>query len=105
MDDKKDQQLSIQMDIKPEIAGGQYSNLVLISHSYSDFIVDFAKILPGMPKAEVCSRIILAPEHAKRLLLALQENIYRYEQEYGKIDLPVPTLNPGSPFGHGEGEA
>ena len=105
MDDKIDQQLSMQMDIKPEVAGGQYSNLVLISHSHSDFIVDFAKILPGMPKAEVCSRIILAPEHAKRLLLALQENLYRYEQEYGKIEIPVPNPHPGSPFGQGEGEA
>ena len=66
MSDNNNQQRpgQIQMDLKPEIASGVYSNLALISHSHSDFVLDFARILPGMPKPEVCSRVILAPEHA-----------------------------------------
>ena len=82
------QPVPFEMDLKPEIASGVYSNFVLISHSPSDFVLDFARILPGMPKPEVASRIIMAPEHAKRLLMALQENIFKYEQEFGKIQLP-----------------
>ncbi|MBR5655549.1 MAG: DUF3467 domain-containing protein [Prevotella sp.] len=95
----------LQMDLKPEIAAGVYSNLALISHSHSDFVLDFARILPGMPKPEVCSRIILAPEHAKRLLGALQENIHKYEQEFGKIDVPGQGQRTIAPFGNHKGEA
>ena len=77
MSDNRNQQpgQQFQLELKPEVASGVYSNLALISHSHSDFIVDFARILPGMPKREVCSRVILAPGHAKRLLAALQDNI------------------------------
>ena len=77
MSDNKNPQAGqqFQLELKPEVASGVYSNLALISHSHSDFILDFARILPGMPKPEVCSRVILAPEHAKRLLAALQENV------------------------------
>lgn len=95
----------LQMDLRPEIASGVYSNLALISHSHSDFILDFARILPGMPKPEVCSRIILAPEHAKRLLAALQENIMKYEREFGKIEIPNQPQRTIAPFGTGKGEA
>lgn len=66
----------------------EYANFAIITHSSSDFVLDFARVLPGMPKAQVRSRVILAPEHAKRLLLALQENLVRYEQEFGQIKLP-----------------
>ena len=89
------------MDLKPEVASGVYSNFVLISHSPSDFILDFARILPGMPKPEVASRIIMAPEHAKRLLMALQENIFKYEQEFGKIQLPHEGSRTIAPFNVG----
>ena len=99
------QPMQLQMDLKPEIASGVYSNLALISHSHSDFVLDFARILPGMQKPEVCSRIILAPEHAKRLLAALQENIYKYEQEFGKIDVPGQGQRTIAPFGNHKGEA
>ena len=104
MDQK--QPVPFEMDLKPEVASGVYSNFVLISHSPSDFILDFARILPGMPKPEVASRIIMAPEHAKRLLMALQENIFKYEQEFGKIQLPHEGSRTIAPFNvGGNGEA
>ena len=74
------QQNQFQMGISPEVAEGTYSNLALITHSSSDFILDFACALPGMPAPQIKSRVIMAPEHAKRLLQALQSNIYNYEQ-------------------------
>ena len=85
MEEKK-QQCDIELD--RDVAQGTYSNLSIISHSSSEFIIDFIRIMPGMPKAEVKSRIILTPEHAKRLLLALQDNVRRFEIDYGKINLP-----------------
>ena len=86
MEEKKQQ---FDIELNREVAQGTYSNLSIISHSSSEFIVDFIRIMPGMPKAEVKSRIILTPEHAKRLLLALQDNVRRFEMDYGKINLPV----------------
>ena len=68
----KPQQLNI--ELSEEIAQGVYSNLAVITHSSSEFVVDFVRIMPGVPKANVKSRIILTPEHAKRLLFALQDN-------------------------------
>lgn len=76
------------IELNRDVAQGTYSNLSIISHSSSEFIIDFIRIMPGMPKAEVKSRIILTPEHAKRLLLALQDNVRRFEMDYGKINLP-----------------
>lgn len=88
------QQMTI--DIKPEVARGSYSNLALITHSPSEFIIDFATILPGMPKPEVGNRILMNPEHAKRLLMALTDNINKYETQFGTIRMagdPKPTIN------------
>lgn len=102
---QKTQGQQFQLNLKPEIAGGQYSNLALITHSHSDFVLDFARQLPGLPQPEVCSRVIMAPEHAKRLLAALQENIYKYEQQFGKIDLTGQPQRTIAPFGTGRGEA
>ena len=65
----------LQLELPQEVAQGEYANFAIITHSSSDFVVDFARVLPGVPKAQVRSRVILAPEHAKRLLAALQENI------------------------------
>ncbi len=76
---------SIEVQLDEAVAQGQYANLAIISHSPSEFIVDFAAVLPGLPKAKVKSRIILTPEHAKRLMLSLQENIARYENKQGEI--------------------
>lgn len=94
-----------QIELPQETAQGEYANFAIITHSSSDFILDFARVLPGLPKAQVRSRVILAPEHAKRLLMALQENIVRYEREYGQIRVPrqePPTI---APFNVGKGEA
>lgn len=77
----------IQIELSDEMAEGIYSNLAIISHSASEFIVDFVRIMPGVAKAKVKSRIILTPEHAKRLLQALGDNIERFEQQNGIIRL------------------
>lgn len=86
MEEQKPKQLEI--DLNHEVAQGVYANLAIISHSTSEFIVDFVRIMPGIPKAEVKSRIILTPEHAKRLMLALQDNIRKFEQVNGPIRIP-----------------
>ena len=96
---------AVQIDIKPEVAQGEYSNLVLIAHSSSDFILDFAKILPGMQQPQVKSRVILAPEHAKKLLLALKENIFNYESAYGEINISDQAPRTIAPFNTGGNEA
>lgn len=106
MDKEHDeQQMQLQLNLKPEVASGIYSNLVLISHSHSDFVLDFAAVLPGLPKPEVEARVIMAPEHVKRLLGALQENIYKYEREFGEIDLGEGQPGVVLPFGKGTPEA
>lgn len=86
MEDKKNnQQNQISIELKEDIAQGIYSNLAIITHSPSEFIVDFIRVMPGIPKAEVKSRIILTPEHAKRLLQALKDNIAKFESVHGNI--------------------
>ncbi len=94
----------LQLNIDSEIAKGAYANLALIVHSPSEFIIDFAEMMPNMEKANVCARVILAPEHAKRLLLALQDNVMKYEQQFGQIVLhgagQPKTI---APFGTGQG--
>ena len=82
-----------------------YTNFAIISHTSSEFVVDCAQMMPGVPKAVVRSRVILAPEHAKRLAMALQENIVKYEQEFGRINLPNRPQRTINPFGSGKGEA
>lgn len=91
------------IDLKQEVARGSYSNLAIITHSHSEFIIDFATMLPGLPKPEVSNRIIMTPEHAKRLFLALQDNINKYESQNGPINLggePKATFPMGG-FGGG----
>lgn len=96
----------IEIEIDETVSQGNYANLAVISHSTSEFVLDFAAVLPGVPKAKVKSRIILAPEHAKRLLLSLQENIGRYETNVGRINIPQggPMIKGGSQ-GFNMGEA
>ena len=89
-------QFGIDLELDDAVAQGHYSNLAIISHSTSEFIIDFATVLPGVQKARVKSRIILTPEHAKRLLRSLQENIVRYESNVGKIEIPSPQPTPVS---------
>jgi hypothetical protein len=83
--DKKPNPNQISIELKEEVAQGIYSNLAVITHSPSEFIVDFIRVMPGIPKAEVKSRIILTPEHAKRLLNALKDNIAKFESVHGPI--------------------
>ena len=83
--DNQQQRMEIELDA--ETAQGKYSNLAIISHSPSEFVLDFAAVLPGVQKAKVKSRIILTPEHAKALMMSLQENVARYERNVGEIKL------------------
>ena len=99
------QENQLQLQIKPEVAQGNYSNLVMITHSTSDFVLDFASMFPGMPGPIVNDRVIMAPEHAKRLLGALQENIYNFEQQFGKIEIPNQEPRTISPFPTGKADA
>lgn len=94
------QQLDI--ELSDTVAEGIYSNMAIISHSTSEFVLDFIRMLPGIPKAQVKSRIILTPEHAKRLLISLQDNIRKYESNIGEIKIQQPPTTGGNfPFGFG----
>ncbi len=100
MEDKKKNQINI--ELSEEVAEGTYSNLAIITHSHSEFIIDFVKLMPGAPKAKVKSRIILTPEHAKRLYKALHENIRKFEALHGpiketKTDNNIPPFSFGAP--------
>lgn len=83
----------LKLDIAPDVAKGTYSNLAIISHSPSEIVLDFAQMLPGTPNAQVRSRLIMNPIHAKRLLTALADNIQRYEQNFGTIVDPSSPMN------------
>lgn len=85
MDQNQDNKLDI--ELTEDIADGIYANLAIISHSNAEFVVDFVRMLPGIPKAKVKSRIILTPHHAKRLLMALNDNVRKYENSFGEIDM------------------
>ncbi|HOZ87471.1 MAG TPA: DUF3467 domain-containing protein [Bacteroidia bacterium] len=85
MDENNQNQPHLDIELSEEIAEGIYSNLAIITHSQSEFVIDFIKIMPGVPKARVKSRILLTPQHAKRLAKALAENLQKYEQMNGKI--------------------
>ena len=102
--DNNENQNQLNIELSAEVAEVIYSNLAIISHSTSEFVLDFIRIMPGTPKANVKSRIILTPEHAKRLLFALQDNINKYEQQNGKIKVPDNNMMPPIPMGFG-GEA
>ena len=105
MNENEKKQQGLQLELPQDVAQGEYANFAIITHGSSDFVVDFARVLPSVPKAQVCSRIILAPEHAKRLLGALQENVMRYEKEFGPIKIPNQDPRTIAPFKVPEGEA
>jgi len=104
-DNENKQPGQLQIELPQQVAQGEYANFAIITHSSSDFVVDFACVLPGVPKAQVKSRVILAPEHAKRLLGALQENIVRYEREFGPIKIPNQQPRTIAPVSTGKGDA
>jgi hypothetical protein len=94
---------NIDIEINDQTAEGIYSNLAVINHSPSEFVVDFIQLMPGVPKAKVKSRIILTPQHAKRLAVALAENVNRFEAQFGEIK---EAQAPGMPMNFGPlGEA
>ena len=88
---------AVQLYLKPEIATGTYSNLAIISHSPTEFVIDFAASLPGLAGPQITNRIIMSPEHAKRLMHALVDNVSKYENQFGTIHLegeqPKGTFN------------
>jgi len=103
MSENMNMQQQLNIELSEEVAQGTYSNLAVITHSSSEFVIDFVRIMPGIPKANVKSRIILTPEHAKRLLLALQDNLKKYESVHGNIkitgggDPMIPPMTFGGP--------
>ncbi len=105
MADEKNQppQNQINIELSEEIAEGVYSNLAMIAHSNSEFVIDFIRLMPGVPKAKVKARIVITPEHAKRLLAALKDNIEKYEASFGLIkrtdELPKFPMNFGGTMG------
>lgn len=80
---QKMQKINIELDEKA--SAGEYSNFVVVTHSPAEFVMDFTRILPGVPKAKVHSRIIMAPQHVKSYMKALQDNITKFEEKYGEI--------------------
>jgi hypothetical protein len=102
-DNKNEIEQQINVEISEEMAEGVYSNLVMIAHSNTEFILDFIRLMPGVPKAKVKARVILTPEHAQRLLIALKDNIRKFEDNHGDIrqaeDPDFPFVNFGGPIG------
>ncbi len=109
MSNNPNEKNQMQIELSPEVAEGVYANLAILTHSSAEFVLDFIRVLPGIPKANVKSRVVMAPEHAKRLFFALQDNIAKYEANYGKINLPGAGEPTGgrtaTPFGIPEGKA
>ncbi len=85
MADQQKDKNQLNIELSEEVADGIYSNLAVITHSNAEFVIDFVRVMPGMPKAKVKSRILLTPQHAKRLMRALADNIGKYETAHGKI--------------------
>lgn len=101
--ENKSNQNQINIELSEETAEGVYANLAMIAHSNSEFVIDFIRLMPGVPKAKVKSRIVVTPEHAKRLLHALKENIEKYEENFGPIkkteEAPKFPINFGGTVG------
>ena len=85
MENKQDNKNQLQIQLRPEMAEGKYSNLAMIGHTPNDFLIDFIFAAPGMPQAPVVSRVVMTPENAKQLLFALRDNVQKYEAQFGEI--------------------
>lgn len=95
MEDQNQNNGQLNIELSEEVAEGVYSNLAIITHSSSEFVMDFIRIMPGVPKARVKSRVVMTPQHAKRMMRALQDNINKFENNFGTI----PDEDPGQqPF-------
>ena len=103
MDKPEEVNKNLNIELSEEIAEGVYANLAMIAHSSSEFVIDYIRLMPGVPKAKVKARIVITPEHAKRLLYALEENIQKYEKTFGEIkkneQLPKFPINFGGTVG------
>ena len=101
--DEKNPNNQINIELSEETAEGVYANLAMIAHSSSEFVIDFIRLMPGVPKAKVKSRIVVTPEHAKRLLHALEDNINKYEASFGEVkqadEMPKFPMNFGGTMG------
>ncbi|WPP52522.1 DUF3467 domain-containing protein [Catalinimonas niigatensis] len=102
-EEKSHKRNQISIELSEEMAEGEYANLATIAHSNSEFVIDFIRLMPGTPKAKVKARIIVTPEHAKRLLFALKDNIEKFEEAFGQIkqntDTPKFPINFGGTIG------
>ena len=103
MEEQQENQLNI--ELSEEIAEGIYSNLAIITHSNSEFVLDFIRVMPGVPKAKVKARVVLTPEHAKRLLVAIQDNIEKFENANGRIKMQAEPTGFPMNFGGTMGQA
>lgn len=99
--DKQKKTNQINIELSEEVGKGTYANLAVITHSSSEFVLDFVRIMPGLPKAKVQSRVILTPEHAKRLMLALEDNIKKFENQNGPIKNTSSKGSPKMPMNFG----
>jgi hypothetical protein len=99
----QNQENQINIELSEEVAEGTYANLAMIAHSNSEFVIDFIRLMPGVPKARVKSRIVMTPEHTVRFLQALKENVERYQDAFGDIrdmsDMPKVPFNFGGTMG------
>lgn len=101
-DQSQEQQLNI--ELTEEMSDGVYSNLVIITHSFAEFVLDFVNVMPNVPKAKVKSRIVMTPQHAKRLMRAMVENVKRFEAQHGVIQEEEQAAMPFN-FSGPKGEA
>jgi hypothetical protein len=101
--ENQEQGNQINIELSEEMAEGTYSNLAMIAHSNTEFVIDFIRLMPGVPKAKVKSRIVMTPEHAVRFLQALKDNVERYQDTFGDIkdlsDMPKIPFNFGGTMG------
>lgn len=98
MAEEKKPKNQVNIELPEEIAEGVYANLAIISHSQSEFVVDFVRMVPNVPKAKVKSRVILTPQHAKRLMAALNDNIVKFEKQFGPITVGKQAAYPPMNF-------
>lgn len=94
--ENQNQDNNLNIELNEMVAGGVYSNLALVNHSPTEFVLDFIQLMPGVQQAKVRSRVILAPLHAKRVLNALQQNIQNFEQQFGEIKETEPFVLNGN---------
>lgn len=95
-----EQQQQLNIELTEEMADGEYANLAIITHSFAEFVIDFVNVMPNVPKAKVKSRIVMTPQHAKRLMRALIDNVKGFEAQYGNIkdqETPNMPFNFGTP--------